>query len=289
MRIAPSTAIPLIFLALGGCSNAISYHHAERVGISLEAKTSEPQQPLQGTVGLRTRTVVVAPGINSADPNAKAQATSNTASGNAQSAEVGDSTSVISDFSLNRSESGVWGSTRIRSAFITGEAAIKAPVGSAVALAGFGARPISDLAVYEAGTHRAIYEQLKAMADEGVEEAAGHVAALDALSSMLPDITNNKYYVLSGNDLQDSQLQLAQNNFQDVLTYEKALRSTQSSIQAWEKIPGATLNGHPTSRNDLVAIDHDKKQVEAERLEFAKRIGSSAVIDSAANYLVSTL
>ena len=91
---------------LFGCANAISYHHSERNSIALEFRTTEPQQPLQGNVGVKTRTVLISPGMQDNDNNGK-------------------SLSVVSDFNFKRESDpdSNFGKTIIKSSFITGEAA----------------------------------------------------------------------------------------------------------------------------------------------------------------------
>jgi hypothetical protein len=93
-------------VCLAGCSNAISYHHSERSSIALEARTTDPQQPLQGIIGVKTRTIIVAPGMTQ-------QASQANIAGN------GESTSLISDFKFERDPNEWWwfGSTVIQSAY----------------------------------------------------------------------------------------------------------------------------------------------------------------------------
>lgn len=107
-----SLSVSIIFsIIITGCSNAVSYHHSERNSIALEFRTTEPQQPLQGNIGVKTRTALVTPGLNNiADQT------------NTKKSGPGESLSVISDFSFKREkvDGFSFGKTTIKSAFITG-------------------------------------------------------------------------------------------------------------------------------------------------------------------------
>jgi hypothetical protein len=111
--------------SLTACSNAISYHHSERSSIALEARSTDPQQPIQGIIGVKTRTIVVAPGIS----------VPTTVPG---MSDNGEATSLISDFKIDRVPNALslFDSTVIRSAFITGDAAKVATKAVTTAISG---------------------------------------------------------------------------------------------------------------------------------------------------------
>ena len=157
---------------LAGCSNAVSYHHSERNSIALEGRTTDPQQPVQGVIGVKTRTILVTP---------------KTEDGN-------DSLSVVSDFKLNReSNKDSWfNTTRVTSAFLTGEAAAHAPATTIAAVSGLGHGAIGDSSVKQVILMESIYQMLTTITDD--EIANNHVKALDNLATKLPPKLNEHTY-----------------------------------------------------------------------------------------------
>ena len=260
-------------LHLSACSNAITYHHSERNSIALEAKQTDPQQPIQGVIGIKTRTVVVTPGLGDSEP--------------------GESASVISDFKLQRDPGGFFdfGKTSIQSAFITGDAAIGAPASTAAAVGGLGSGEVSnDLTIHRKKTLQNIYNQLKTMASQNDTTAGEHVARLDKLSTLLPDISANKYYQTSGNDLIDvTTIPAFSANFQGVIDFEEFLRGSLAHIENMENNRVITYAGNVVSDTEMKEILKNKKRIEGEREEFFKSIGNSAAIDSAALYVIQDI
>jgi len=123
-------------------------YHAEQFSITLETKTTDPQQPLQGNIGVKTRTVIVAP--------------EKKGSNTPPLTDLGEAASVISGFSLGRKESGVFEKTDINSALITGNAAVD-----------------------NFQLMHQIYDNLKTVKDSDTE-AARHVLLLDGLGKLIP-------------------------------------------------------------------------------------------------------
>ena len=113
-----AATVALASVVISGCANSINYHHSERTSIALEAKPNDPTQPIQGNVGLKARTILVAPGVKGGF-----------GFGSISGSEKGESTSAISDFYLRRKPASdddvnsVFGTTIVRGAFITGDAA----------------------------------------------------------------------------------------------------------------------------------------------------------------------
>lgn len=291
-------AVTLTIL-LAGCANAVSYHHAERVGLSLEVKTTEPQQPLQGTFGLKTRTVLVAPGLsNSNDPLTQTDETKQRDTDHVNQVDIGpltteenksygESTSVISDFNLERKTEGFFGRTILESAFITGNAAIVAPEASSAALAGLGVGGIDDAAVYRSQILDNFYSILKAMAADGDAEAAEYVKDLDALAKMLPDLRQNDYYAITGSNLTVKKGYSLSPNFPGVLQYDMLLAGNLAAITAMEEDRAITLDAAVIDATALQKIMRDKARLQKERKDFYTQIGSSAAIDRAGNYVLN--
>ncbi len=278
-----------VVVNLVACSNAVTYHHSERTGLSLEARSTDPQQPLQGTFGLKTRTILVTPGKKTKSGND----TSGTGNGNGEgkSQTLGEALSVISDFKLKRESEGVWGRTTIKSAFITGEAAVIAPAESAKALSGLGIGDIGDLTQSKAQTLRKVYEQIKAMANGEDKTAQAHLKHMDGLSKMLPDITKNTYYFIEGENLKKT---LGKDvsfsgDFLGVLNYEIEIRQTITSISRVENDRKYKVDNKIIEPAAMAVILQDKKRAEKERADYFATIGNSHVIDAAAAYVISVL
>ncbi len=278
--------LSLSILWLAGCSNAVSYQHSERSSIALEVRTTDPQQPLQGIIGVKTRTIIVAPGIkNSSDDG-----------------NNGESTSVISDFKLQRKESDGFfgfGSTNIQSAFITGAAAKDASAGTAKALGGFVIDGAGDSALFKGNVMSSMYNFLVEIGENDVQ-AREYVKQLDSLLALLPkNYVNNTYYSESGNILEKRDLtnyNPIQKGFLEVLNYEDDFVS--DSIIALEKMEKnrsikykASLAGVATDINeaDLVMLQTELKRLKAEKKEFFNMVGNHNVIDMAAAYMTSLL
>lgn len=274
----------LIVLWLTACSNAVSYHHKERNSIALEVQATDPLQPVQGIIGIKTRTIVVAPGITNAS-DAK---------------NNGESASVISDFKLKREASeDFFGSTTIQSAFITGEAAKKAPPSVAKALSGLGYDDSGDSAIFKRTIMSNIYSFLedKQATDE---KAKKYLKQLDKLLALLPkNYKDNSYYVSMNNVLEkkDSASYLVKRQgFLEVLNYEQTHVS--GSITALEEMlndravkykatAGATAAD--ITANDLAMFQAELIRLKKEKQNYAQLIGSHMVIDMAAAYMTSFL
>jgi len=273
-------------LLLAGCSNAVSYHHSERSSIALEVKATDPQQPVQGIIGVKTRTIIVAPGVKGADA----------------SIENGESTSVISDFTLKRKANENFfgfGSTSIQSAFITGEAAKNAPPSTAKALSGLGIEGAGDSAVFKRNIMSNVYRFLEStQADDA--KAKEYLAQLDKLVNLLPDnYVNNTYYSLVGKELSEKDpatYQVKPQGFLEVINYEKVLVSgsiatleqmkTDRSIQYKTK---AAAKATDINSAELTMLEGELKRLKAERKLFFDLVGNHSAIDTAAAYMTSLL
>lgn len=276
----------VLAVALTGCSNAITYYHTERASIALEAKTTDPQQPLQGNVGIKSRTVVVAPGKKAPDEGAR--------QGAGTYNELGEAASVISDFKLERKESGVFGTTHINSAFITGDAAKAAPVESATAISGLGFGPISDTSVYDFEFLSLMYDQLKNLGTNGDDaEAARHVKLLDTLGDLLPkDLSGKTYYIIDAasniKEIEGKTVTIKR-NFKGALRYEDYLRDSLVAIQKMKTDRSITFMNSVINDTNMKKFETAEKQLEKDRENFFATIGNSNIIDSAAAYTVSRL
>jgi hypothetical protein len=272
----------------------VNYHHSERNSIALEVRTTDPQQPLQGVIGIKTRTIVVAPGLKgSSDKEAQTKG---------DGKDNGESTSVISDFNLQRKESiGFWafGSTSIQSAFITGDAAKAAPAGTVKALSGLGFEGAGDSAIFKQNVLANIYKFLVHMKKID-EKSKVYLEQLDGLLALLPkNYLNNTYYSMSGKVLEKKDTTaypVKPEPFLEVLNYEQVLVS--GSIAELEKMEAdrsikykASAAGSATdiTASDLIMLQGELKRLKAERRAFFDMIGNHSVIDQAAAYMTSYL
>ncbi|NQY62146.1 MAG: hypothetical protein HRT38_00265 [Alteromonadaceae bacterium] len=277
--------LSLSILWLAGCSNAVSYHHSERSSIALEVRATDPQQPVQGIVGVKTRTILVAPGIKDSEAE-----------------NNGESTSVISDFKLKREANENFfgfGSTIIQSAFITGDAAKNAPPSTAKALSGLGVDGAGDSAIFKRIILVNIYSFLEEKKAKDAK-AQEYLDQLDKLLTLLPNnYVNNTYYSLSGNVLQKknpASYTVKTQGFLEVLNYEQVLVS--GSISKLEKMETnrsikykASPAGLATDINaaDFTMLQGELKRLRAEKKDFFNMIGSHNVIYMAAAYMTSFL
>lgn len=276
--------LSLVVLWLAGCSNAVSYHHSERSSIALEVRATDPQQPLQGIIGVKTRTIVVAPGMK----------------GSSDKKNEGESTSVISDFNLQRKESDDFfgfGSTEIQSAFITGEAAVLAPVSTIKALGGVDSA--GDSVIFKQNVLANIYKFL--VSNQATDEKSKeYITQLDKLLALLPkNYINNTYYSMSGNVLEKKDTSgylVKPQPFLEVLNYEQVLVS--GSIAELEKMEadrsikykaGPAASAADINKADLAMLQGELKRLKEERRAFIDMIGSHSVIDKAAAYMTSYL
>jgi hypothetical protein len=281
---------------LAGCSNAVNYHHSERNSIALEVRTTDPQQPLQGVIGIKTRTIVVAPGLKgSSDKEAQTKG---------DGKDNGESTSVISDFNLQRKESiGFWafGSTSIQSAFITGDAAKAAPAGTVKALSGLGFEGAGDSAIFKKNVLANIYYFLDSNQATD-EKAKKYIVQLDKLLELLPkNYVNNTYYAMSvsGKVLEKrdtSNYAPLSKAFLEVLNYEDDL--ILDSIISLEKMEAdrsikykasAADSATDITAADLIMLQGELKRLKEERRAFFDMIANHSVIDQAAAYMTSYL
>ncbi|MFT6920998.1 MAG: hypothetical protein ACJA2G_003654 [Cognaticolwellia sp.] len=283
----------LSVIGLASCSNAVSYHHSERSSIALELRTSDPQQPIQGIIGVKTRTIVVAPGVGpNVGPNDEGISLS----------DKGESTSVISDFKLKRSPSDDFfgfGTTTVQSAFITGDAAKNAPSSTSNALSGIGIASASDQATLQRNVMENIYRFLSLRnANDAV--AKQHIDRLNKLAKLLPDNYASKiYYDISSNVLikqDNSGYTPKKDGFLEVLQYEKSfLGGSITSIETMEidrTIKFKASSGAAATNitmADLTLLKSELKRLQDEKRTFFDLIGNHNAIDSAAAYMVSKL
>jgi hypothetical protein len=272
------TLIILVTLVvLGGCSNAVSYHHSERNSIALEGRTTDPQQPVQGVIGVKTRTILVTP----------------------KTQESVEGLSVISDFKLKRepNDSSWFDTTSVTSAFITGDAAVNAPSSTLAVVSGLGYGAIDDSTVKQEILMESIYRMLNKMPDDKIAE--NHVKALDELASNIPKKLNEKtYYIIDTTAKQiikrdTTTLVASKDNFNKVIEYSRLLNSSISSIDKMMKTRDVQFNDNGKTsiidENMINNFNSEKERLIKERSDFFTQIGSSAVIDAASQYALSFL
>ncbi|WP_440874662.1 hypothetical protein [Thalassotalea sp. PLHSN55] len=280
---------------LAGCSNAVSYHHSERNSIALEVRGTDPQQPVQGIIGVKTRTILVTPGIEEAEQEDEGEQ-------KGQATAKGESTSVISDFKLKREEAKeffAFGSTHLQSALITGDAAKNAPKSTSKALSGIGISGASDEATLQLNVMQDIYSFLnERKATDAI--AKKHVEQLDNLAELLPkDYLTKTYYDIDSTTLVTVDMASHVVNprpFLEVLYYEHSLLGGSiSSIKEMEQDrnvkyqASAGATAQVITSADLTMLQAKLKQLKADKRTFFDMIGNHNAIDSAAAYMVSML
>lgn len=270
--------ILVTLVVLGGCSNAVSYHHSERNSIALEGRTTDPQQPVQGVIGVKTRTILVTP----------------------KTQDSTDGLSVISDFKLKREPSttlSLFDTTSVTSAFITGNAAVAAPASTIAVVSGLGYGAIDDSTVKQEILMESIYRMLNKIPDDKIAE--NHVKALDELALNIPKKLNEKtYYIIDTAAKQiikrgTSDLVASKDNFNKVIEYSRLLNSSILSIDKMMKTRDIQFsdNGKTSiiDENMINNFNSEKERLIKERSDFFTQIGSSAVIDAASQYALSFL
>ncbi|WP_065187850.1 hypothetical protein [Shewanella woodyi] len=260
---------------LSGCSNAVTYHHSERNSIALETRATDPQQPVQGTIGIKTRTIVVTPKVEKTD---------------------GKSTNVVSDFELKRKPNESWykfGTTEISSSFMTGQAAVNATPNSILAVNGLASNSLGEFNVRKKSIVQNIYQTLGAMKED--EKAKSLSKQLDDLSKLLPDVSKMKFYNLTkdanGNatGIKDNKVASLPSTFKGVLRY---INDIEDSIIALDEMlvnRSVTYNGQAIDKAQLASLTEKKASLIKERGIFATTIGNSPVIDAAAGYVLGQL
>ncbi|MGX9463301.1 hypothetical protein ACWXWU_19005 [Shewanella sp. A14] len=261
-------------ISLVGCSNAVTYHHSERNSIALESRTTDPQQPLQGTIGVKTRTVVVTPKTNEA---------------------TGNATSVVSDFELSRKSSDDWykfGTTTINSSFMTGQAAKNASADSILAINGLASGSLGELNVRKKMLIQNIYSTLAKINDK---EALALRTQLDQLSQLLPDVSKMMFYRMDQNgnnvitNISDKKVTTLPTGFSGVQEYLNLVESSITALNEMQHHRAATHNGKPIDKAQLALLEQAKKTLIKDRETFALTIGNSPLIDNAAAYVVGLL
>lgn len=253
--------------ALASACSTVAYHHSERVSLALEAKQTDPAQPLHGNLGLKTRTVLVAPeGTN------------------------GDAANVVSDFKLRRTPEGLFGRTQINSAFLTGAAAAAAPSTTVAVMGGLASAAVgTEASVRQKLLVRNVYQTLNALG----EPAAAHVDGLDRLAGLVPGSPAGPFYTLgpTGKTLQPTVFTPPPTaDFRKSLAYLDALDTSIAAIQAVEKDRGiADAAGAPFSASQMDALKKEKAALQKERAAFAASLTDSPAFESAARYVLDSV
>jgi uncharacterized protein YceK len=261
----------LVTLLLSGC-NSVSYQHSERIGISVEGKTADPQQPLQGNIGVKSRTILVVPGQTT------------TGSG-----EPGEATSAISDFHFDRAKSEGFpdmGTTTIKSAFITGDAAKNSTNKSAAALAISG-RSVSTRAM-KRGLTRTIYNMLTRLDSAGEIAAKQLVRDFDKFAVYVPQhyATMQYWDVKAGKFVsRDTSLGIASTGFKRVSYY---LSDVDGTINALSDLIAGSVNrfdGSTPNKPELEIFKVNKVLLESERASIETLIAKDTSYKDAIDYL----
>lgn len=265
--------LAILVLLLGGavaCSS-VAYHHSERNSLALEVRQTDPAQPVHGTFGLKTRTVLVSP-----------------------EAVDGNAASVVSDFRLARTTKGVFGRTRIDSMFLTGKAAVNASPGAAAAVGGLSSAKVgSDAALAQKEVLRNIHATATALAQSGDETAMGLVARLDKLGELVPSAVPSSvpFYDIDGaNRLTPQAPALRRATFVDAVDFLDAYDTSIASIEI-AKLDRSVLaaGGGVISSAQLLKFEDELKALLKERADFAADLANSPAFDRAAKYVLSRI
>lgn len=113
----------LIFCLAGfltGCSNALYFYETEKISLTLEARPDNTQ-PVQGSLGIKQRLVLITPGTQRQN---QTQPLQNTKPGKS-SVDNGDALSAITSFNfkITHADFPAFNPVLIQTAFITGDAA----------------------------------------------------------------------------------------------------------------------------------------------------------------------
>ncbi len=262
---------------LAGCSNAVTYHHSERNSIALETRATDPQQPVQGNIGIKTRTIVVTPKVDK---------------------QSGKSTNVVSDFELKRKPNESWykfGTTEISSTFMTGKAATLASTQSILAVkGGLGSDTLGEFNVRKKSIVQSIYQTLNTIKSNN-KQAKNLIKRLDDLSKLLPDVSKIKFYSFTmdakGNatGIKDNKISSLPSTFKGVLRYITDIEGSLIVLDEMLVNRAMTYNRQPIDKNTLDSLIKEKASLIKERETFATTIGNSPAIDAAAEYILGQL
>lgn len=291
-----------------GCSN-VAYHHSERISLTLEAKASDTAQPVQGNFGLKLRTIVTAPDraleskkhedispsdrrkalVKIRDSKATKEEISNAAKKLIGGGATGDSASVISDFNLDHKAGGAFelGMTRIKSVFITGGAAVQAPVTTQRAIVGL--KEATALSALRNTYLRNVYDLVAEIA----KSEAGAKALqkrLDDLGKLIPeDVSKKTFYTykdMANSDVETfSQQKDYSKNFKAALEYDIFLKDNLTIIENIINNRAITMAGSTITRQLIEEVEKNKTRIKTERNDFYTTIGSSQVIEEAINFI----
>jgi hypothetical protein len=283
---------------LTSCSNAVNYHHSERFGVmTLETKSTDPEQPAQASIGMKTRTIVVAPGKK------------NTIAGVRAGGDLGESTSVISDFNLDRTQRGFTSETVIRSAFLTGEAAKLAPTSTFTAVTGLGYGDLTDAAVEQKELLELLWGNLETLANAGDTRAAGYRSDLEQLAEkylsakLITQVNGTTHYEKNNKIVEASSLSVTNkvgtSSFLAAIELESQLRSAQAKNGEVQKeaalltyCPSFAASCASATAMDQVALGKvrdSSAEVKEQLRVLYNEFGSSHLIDSFVAYIVSKL
>ncbi|MDO6642132.1 hypothetical protein Q4557_19480 [Shewanella sp. 5_MG-2023] len=262
-------------ISLVGCSNAVTYHHSERNSIAIESRTTDPQQPLQGTIGVKTRTVVVTPKNNKS---------------------TGNATSVVSDFKLSRESSDDWykfGTTTINSSFMTGQAAIDASTDTVLAVKDLASGSLGELNARRKMLINNIYSTLSTVQDK---KALSISADLDKLNNLLPDVSKMAFYYIDTDangkvkdNITDKSVIKLLPGFNGVQEYLNLIENSITALDTMKHNRAFTYNDNLIDQAQFTLLEQAKDTLINEREVFARTIGNSPQIDDAAAYVLGLL
>lgn len=274
MRTITLALIPFLALThLSGCSNAVTYHHSERNSIALETRATDPQQPVQGTIGIKTRTIVVTPKVDKTNGNA---------------------TNVVSDFELKRKSSGHWyGTTEINSAFMTGKAAKDASTRSILAVkGGLGSGHLGPLNTHKKMILQNMYDTLVDLTED--KGAIKLQTQLDNLHKLLPDVSKMTFYHLTNSkknltDVKGNQVNSISADFNGVMNYLELVDTSLLALNYMLNNRAVTYKSKDIDGTQLNSLKQAKELKNKEREAFNTTIGNSPSIDNTITFITDIL
>ena len=260
---------------LAGCSNAVTYHHSERNSIALETRATDPQQPVQGNIGIKTRTIVVTPKMDK---------------------QSGKSTNVVSDFELKRKPNESWykfGTTEISSTFMTGKAATLASTQSILAVkGGLGSGALGPLNVHKKMILQNMYDTLDELTED--KSAVKLKKRLDNLHKLLPDVSKMTFYHLTNNKsnltgFQGNQVKSISADFDGVMNYLELIDNSLYALDHMQDNRSVTYISKDIDEKQLNLLKQARQTLVKERETFNETIGNSPSIDETITFITDIL
>ncbi|MDD5273431.1 MAG: hypothetical protein PHU14_12010 [Methylovulum sp.] len=288
---------------LASCSNALYFYETDKIALNTEARP-DASQPIQGSLGLKQRVVLVAPKkagptgssrIAPANvvPATPAQASSDKNKSNA--VDPNDAVSSISNFSFGITpdhSNYFFNPVLIQTAFITGEAA--ANLGKPEAIAA--AKAIAQDSGNDIGAEVSIMKNVAAVLKErNTPEAIEHLSALDGLAkAVMPakyPVTvfgeSGSNAIITAND-KGTAINPAPDNIGSALTYWDQLNKSAKLLKrALPNLGRYKLGGVPITDNLVkIALQDEYERTGQELTKIGQTFAGSPAYTAAIQYYI---